>query len=169
MKPIFYLSAVSPNDAVDALQQALSDNKYIIIGSVLLIIGFIVMMLWCRHRNRRNRISLGDELRGYFVPPPQEYQYRGVVQLMNGGVRYSRGNLEAVLEIPIEKETILAPFMTDPWFENRNYNEREMFYVLEDISHYLKENKITKKVSIITDEEYEELSFDTENDDTSHT
>ena len=113
-------------------------------------------------QKKKRKKSFRDELNGYLYRP-EEHQYSGTVSIFRNQIQYSRGNRSTSFDIQIEKETILAPFMVDPWFENRNYNYREALLILNDISHYLKTNKYCKSVTITTDEAYEDLISDTSN------
>ena len=83
------------------------------------------------------------------------YEYSGIIAFNSGKISYSRGNKSVMFDVPVDKETYLAPFMVDEWFEDRNYSLREANIILSDIAHYLKEMKYSSTVTLLSDEEYE--------------
>ena len=140
----------------EMVTEAISQNKWvIIICLILMLVFFVLFIISMKKHSRKSRERLHNELQDYFNYEHQEpYNYGGRVSVSYNNVTYTRGNRSAVFEIPIEKETILAPCLVDAWFENRNYNGREANNILNDIKNYLLENKICKKVLIVDDNEY---------------
>ena len=138
----------------DLIKQSL---PIIIVGSI----GIVVMLLMIKKSSKSVKQSYGDEIRSY-LKPVEVHTYTGFITVTLQGVTYSRNGRGVTFDIPIDKETILAPFMVDPWFENRNYNGREANMILADIEKYLKDNKICRKVTIVSDEEYEAMCIEQE-------
>lgn len=147
------------NVDVEQLGDIIAASKWAII--IPLILGLLFAVLFTRamkKRSQKSREALHRELESYFnMGQPQSYIYGGTVSIDYDSVTYIRGNRKAIFDIPIEKETILAPCLVDVWFENRNYNGREANTIISDIEHYLLENRICKKVTVVTDEEYEDM------------
>ena len=152
------------NINAEELAEIISQQKWIIIIPLILSIVFAIFFIRAmKKRSVKSRERLHREINDYMqIGVPQTYVYGGAISVSYDTVAYTRGNRKAFFEIPIDKETILAPCLVDVWFENRNYNGREANLILRDIQHYLLENKICKKVTIVTDEEYEALANEQE-------
>lgn len=113
--------------------------------TIALILLIIVIILNCRvikKRKIKNKYRLQNEINDYLsIGQKQTYRYSGNVAITSSGISYSRGNKRILFDIPISDETVLNYGMIQKWFENRNYNAREADYILEDIRHFLIENK----------------------------
>lgn len=147
------------NVDVEQLGDVIAASKWTIIISLIMCIVFAVLFTRAmKKRSQKSREALHQELESYFnIGQSQSHIYSGTVSIDYDSVVYIRGNRKAIFDIPIGKETILAPCLVDVWFENRNYNGREANTIISDIQHYLLENKICKKVTVVTDEEYEDI------------
>lgn len=147
------------NISMEELGSLIAQNKWAIIIPLILSIIFIALFLrTMKKRSLKSKERIHREISEYMqIGTPQTYVYGGTISVSYNGISYTRGNRRAIFDIPVEKETILAPCLIDVWFENRNYNGREANSILNDIQHYLLENKICKKVTVVTDEEYEAL------------
>lgn len=119
---------------------------------LIFLIIFIVVAIKSRNKRKREH-PFSTELRSYL--PKEKHTYSGTVLLTRSGVSYTRGNSYCGFEIPISKRTYLAPKLVDPWFNNRNYNLREAYVILEDIQSYLLDNGICREVKIVEDNEYD--------------
>lgn len=140
-----------------------SANKLPILISLILLLILIIMIVRS-FKGSNKKDSLKREINYYLNNSHNNtHVYSGNVSLTMNGIRYQRGNRSNCFEIPISKTTYLAPFMIDPWFENRNYNEREANRILDDISYYLTTQKIVKNAIILSDEEYDNLDEYIEN------
>lgn len=150
---------MNENIRTEDIAEIISQQKWMIIIPLILFIVFAIFFIRAmKKRSVKSRERLHREINDYMqIGAPQTYTYGGLVTVSYGSITYARGNRNATFDIPVDKETFLAPCLVDVWFENRNYNEREADSILSDIQHYLLENKICKKVTIVTDEEYEAL------------
>ncbi len=129
----------------------------------IILLLFIIFVVWMKKATKKiyKKNSFRDELMSY-AQGHEKHEYSGNVSVNTNGITYSRGNNSKLFKIPIQKETYLAPFMVDDWFENRNYNHREAEIIIKDISQYLIDNKICKSTHILSDEEYEEMFYESE-------
>lgn len=144
------------------LTAVFKENGLTIIISLMLFL-LLVIILVSSSRKKKKTKGIKEEIMSYMYQP-EPHQYTGTISVESNGISYARGNRKVVFDIAIEKETILAPFMVDVWFENRNYNYRESTLILSDISNFLKEGKYCKTVIITTDEEYEKMFSETDED-----
>ena len=141
------------DDVLKALQDMLKDNGIVIAGSLVLLVVLIVFVV--RSNKKKDKIGeLKSEINGY-MKSALPYEYSGIIAFNSGKISYSRGNKSVMFDVPVDKETYLAPFMVDEWFEDRNYSLREANIILSDIAHYLKEMKYSSTVTLLSDEEYE--------------
>ena len=141
------------DDVLKALQDMLKDNGIVIAGSLVLLVVLIVFVV--RSNKKKDKIGeLKNEINGY-MKSALPYEYSGIIAFNSGKISYSRGNKSVMFDVPVDKETYLAPFMVDEWFEDRNYSLREANIILSDIAHYLKEMKYSSTVILLSDEEYE--------------
>lgn len=153
------LKEIESEDLSDIIPIVLEESGVTIVLSFILFVIFIIFVK--RSTKKTNTVdNLKKEISGYMTSV-EKHNYSGNILVLSNGISYSRGNKIIVFDIPIEKDTFLAPFMIDDWFQDRNYNQREANIILSDISHYLKESGMCKNVNIISDEEYEE-KFNTE-------
>ena len=141
------------DDVSDAIQGTLKDNGIVIAGSLVLLMVLVVFII--RSSKKKDKIGeLKSEINGY-MKLSSPYEYSGIISFNSGKIYYSRGNKSIMFDVPVDKETYLAPFMVDEWFEGRNYSLREANIILSDIAHYLKEMKYSSTVILLSDEEYE--------------
>lgn len=152
-------NAISNESVSDAFLTAFSENGVVMIVALIIIVLLIVIFLKSSKKKSRTQ-DIKNEIKGYIIRP-EPHKYSGNINILHNGIQYSRGNKRVTFDIKIDKNTILAPFMIDAWFENRNYNQREALLILQDISHYLSDSRLCKSVSIVSDEEFEK------NDETS--
>lgn len=142
-------------------------NKWLIIGPLLLILALIILLIINSKKNRvKQRESIHKELTDYvqmFIPPEPRI-YSGSISVGYDDITYSRGNRSVKFDIPVLKVTKLYLSDVNPWFEGRNYNEREAYTILEDIKDYLIKNKFCKTVEISDEEEEEEYPEQYEED-----
>lgn len=150
---------ISSDEISEAVSTAFSESGYVMLISLALLIILIAFVF--RNRKKRNtKQALSDEIRSYFTR--EEHRYCGNVCILQNGISYSRGNKSVAFpNVKVTKETYLAPWMVEEWFENRNYNAHEAELIISDIANYLKTANVCKKVTVLTDEQYDEL-LDTE-------
>lgn len=158
---------MNENMKAEDVVEIISQQKWMIIIPLILFVVFAIFFVRAmKTRSVKSKERLHREINGYMqIGVPQIYTYGGLVTVSYDSITYTRGNRKATFDIPVDKETILAPCLVDAWFENRNYNGREANSILNDIQHYLLENKICKKVTIVTDEEYEALANEQETEE----
>lgn len=141
------------DDISKALQDMLKDNGIVIAGSLVLLVVLIVFVV--RSNKKKDKIGeLKSEINSY-MKSALPHEYSGIISFNSGKISYSRGNKSIMFDVPVDKETYLAPFMVNEWFEGRNYSLREANIILSDIAHYLKEMKYSSTVTLLSDEEYE--------------
>lgn len=147
------VDSVSGDSIADAFSMAFSEGGVTMIVA-LVIITLLIVIIFRSSKKKSRTQNIKEEISGY-IKSSEPHRYNGNVRVLPEGISYSRGNRSITLSIKVNKSTVLAPFMVDEWFANRNYNQREAVLILEDISWYLKENGFCKSVSIISDEEFE--------------
>lgn len=151
--------AATSNEQTENVAAGISDafsgvSIPIVLVSVLALILLIVMFV--RHSKKTNTVdSIKSEIIGY-IYPTEPFQYSGNITVSQNRIQYSRGNRSVNLDICLEKTTVLAPFMADEWFVGRNYSYQEAVNIVNDIAHYLKENKICN-ATVVSDEVYNEM------------
>lgn len=148
------IDSVSGDSLADAFSIAFSESGAAMIVA-LVIITLLIVIIFKSSKKKSRTQNLKEEISGY-IKRPEPHRYNGNVRVLSDGISYSRGNRNVTFNIKVDKNTVLAPFMIDDWFANRNYNQREAVLILEDISWYLKENGFCKSVSIVSDEEFED-------------
>lgn len=148
---------MSENISTEEVLSVIGDQKWsLIIFGIILIVFLAAFSHTMKKRSVKSKERLHQELSEYMkIGQVDTYKPSGLISVSYNSVTYTRGNRGAVFDIPIEKDTVLAPFMVDEWFEGRNYNGREANVIIEDIKRYLLENKICKTVTIVSDEEYD--------------
>ena len=147
------------------LSEIINQSKWFIIIPIILIILLVVILLRHSKKNRyKKNEALKAEVRDYLsmFETPTTYTYSGAVSLGLNSLFYSRGHKIVEFDIKIERNTTLYLSDVDPWFEGRNYNEREAIKILNDIKQFLITNKHCKNVEIITEEQEEDVQQDFE-------
>lgn len=150
------IDSVSGDSIADAFSTAFSESGTAMIVA-LVIITLLIVIIFKSSKKKSGMQNVKEEISGY-IKSSEPHKYNGNVRILPEGISYSRGSRNIIFSIKVDKNTVLAPFMVDDWFANRNYNQREAVLILEDISWYLKENGFCKSVSIISDEEFEDAN-----------
>lgn len=158
---------MSENVSAEEVVSLIGEQKWtLLLFGIIFIVFIVAFSHTMKKRSARNKERLHQEISEYMkVGQVDTYKPSGLISVSCDSVTYTRGNRGVVFDIPIEKDTVLAPFMVDEWFEGRNYNGREANTIIEDIKRYLLENKICKTVTIVSDEEYDSDGEDFETED----
>lgn len=158
---------MSENINAENVISLIGEQKWtLLLFGVIFIVFIVVFFHTAKKRSAKSKERLHREISEYMkIGQVDTYKPSGLISVSYNSVTYTRGNRGAVFDIPIEKDTVLAPFMVDEWFEGRNYNGREANIIIEDIKRYLLENKICKTVTVVSDEEYDLGNEDFEAED----
>lgn len=135
------------------------NNHQLLFVSIFIIVVLIVVFVW-KHlrRTKKQKRTIVQEIKGYMSGPTERYIYSGNITFRLNRFTYTRGNRSMEIDVPLNgKQVYLAPLMVDEWFAQKAYNQGEAIRILEDLQHFIQEHKLSKQVTLVTDDEYESL------------